>query len=69
MYCIEELLKAVSPTSEVEQDTKSKSQSVQEHESIVLQYKELIREQDSQLNSLRTELAEIMVWLLLFAAL
>ena len=69
MYCIEELLKAVSPTSEVEQDTKSKSQSVQEHESIVLQYKELIREQDSQLNSLRTELAEITVWLLLFAAL
>lgn len=49
-----EVLRSVSVSDD--KGGKSKSASIQEHSNIVIQYKELIREQDTQLNELKKEL-------------
>lgn len=51
-----EVLRAVSVSDD---KGKSKSASVQEHSNIVIQYKELIREQDTQLNEMKKELKKL----------
>ncbi|CAE1275452.1 General vesicular transport factor p115 [Acanthosepion pharaonis] len=51
-----EVLHAVSVSDD---KGKSKSASVQEHSNIVIQYKELIREQDTQLNEMKKELKKL----------
>lgn len=47
IHCADEVLHAVSVSDD---KGKSKSASVQEHSNIVIQYKELIREQVSYIN-------------------
>ena len=57
-YILGEVLRCVSPVEEEEEGSGNKSRAgMAQHESIVKQYKELIREQDAQLTSLKEELA------------
>ncbi|ELU02247.1 hypothetical protein CAPTEDRAFT_5874 [Capitella teleta] len=53
-----EVLKAVSPSQDNEVEDNKRKVALDQHESIVKQFQDLIREQDGQLNSLRAELSE-----------
>lgn len=52
-----DVLKAVSPIQDLENE--KKPATLEQHDSIVEQYKKLIRDQDIQLNSVRRELTEL----------
>ena len=55
-----EILKILSPARDIEEEEeKKKAARLDQHESIVEQYKEIIREQDAQQNILRTELSDL----------
>lgn len=58
---LDDVLKAVSPVQENETDSGTKSSNLYQHESIVLQYKELIREQVCGTQSTRI-LYSIVFW-------
>lgn len=55
-----EVIRAISPGSDEENEAEKKKQvALEQHESIVAEYKGIIREQDSQLNLVRGELSEL----------